>query len=40
MIFYSTFAKAHEYHCEFIDRNGVKCNGAPKLCEYEQVFIN
>ncbi|CAB5386575.1 unnamed protein product [Rhizophagus irregularis] len=31
------FAKAYECHCEYIDQNGVKCNGIPKLCEFNQV---
>lgn len=34
------FAKAYECHCEYIDQNGVKCNGIPKLCEFNQVRIN
>ncbi|CAB4414123.1 unnamed protein product [Rhizophagus irregularis] len=31
------FAKAYECHCEYVDQNGVKCNGISKLCEFNQV---
>ena len=35
----STFAKAHEYDCNYVDENGVKCNGKPKFGELTQVCI-
>ena len=36
-LYCSFFAKAHEYKCGHIDRNGNKCNGTPKLGELSQV---
>ncbi|GES91263.1 hypothetical protein GLOIN_2v1763409 [Rhizophagus clarus] len=30
------FAKAHEYKCEHVNQNGIRCNGAPKLGELTQ----
>jgi hypothetical protein len=33
------FAKAHEYKCGYVDQNGIKCDGIPKLGEFTQVFI-
>ena len=35
----SIFAKAHEYKCGYVDRNGIQCDGAPKLGEFTQVCI-
>ena len=35
----STFAKAHEYKCEYINKDGIKCNGMPKLGEITQVCV-
>ncbi|CAB4426822.1 unnamed protein product [Rhizophagus irregularis] len=31
------FAKAHEYKCGYVDRNGIRCDGVPKLGEFTQV---
>lgn len=36
----SVFAKAHEYKCEYINKDGIKCNGMPKLGEIIQVCIS
>ncbi|CAB4408773.1 unnamed protein product [Rhizophagus irregularis] len=31
------FAKAHEYKCEHVNQNGMRCNGVPKLGELTQI---
>ncbi|RIA89607.1 hypothetical protein C1645_824607 [Glomus cerebriforme] len=31
-----TFVKAHKYKCEYINKNGIKCNRMPKLGEITQ----
>ncbi|RGB22076.1 hypothetical protein C1646_678098 [Rhizophagus diaphanus] len=31
------FAKANEYKCGYVDRNGIRCDGVPKLGEFTQV---
>ncbi|CAG8662781.1 5294_t:CDS:2 [Funneliformis caledonium] len=31
------FDKAHEYKCGYVDQNGIKCDGEPKLGELTQV---
>ena len=38
-LIFSIFAKAHEYKCGYVDRDGVRCDGAPKLGELTQVCI-
>ena len=35
----STFAKAYEYKCEYINKDGIKCNGMPMLGEIIQVCM-